>query len=554
MPTLKKKKKIVPDDEGYVFPASGKKVADIHTEELSGKSVSFDAHEITGKIIEFGKVLTGISLYKYQEDIAYGIIYSVITFSGDVKTVLLSRQSGKSEVMAFVIDTLTVLLPALAQIIPDLEQFKTGFRVGLFAPQSDQVVTTYSRAMSRINSANAEMVLEDPDLNISLESTARLQLSNGSFLAGQTASKQSKIESKTYDLVIVEEAQDVDDLIVSKSIEPMLSSTAGTLIKVGTTGMTKNHFYYEIQHNRNEDRRKVDPRIRNHYEYDYKKIIIDRRKQYDKDHKRFHLNYEADVLRKKSRWGEDSQAFKLAYALIWDLESGMLITDKEYNYLLNKKLGYQEPSERDIVFAGLDIAKSPASTILTIGKKIPGADDFERSKKQILAWIDLKGLDYEAQHRIIMDCIVDFNISCLYADYTGVGKPVVDRLLFACGEYVNIVPYTFTAQSKSDMWYNFINEIQTKSLIVPANKVVRASDEYKCFEEQMKNCQKYYNGAYLVCEKSEGFFDDYVDSTALMCLAGNDEPEVKEEIEVSDNPLFAGISDTINSIRRNSYN
>ena len=70
---------------------------------------------------------------------------------------------------------------------------------------------------------------------------ARLELSNGSFLAGQVASKQSKIESKTYDLVIVEEAQDVDDLIVSKSIEPMLSSTAGTLIKVGTTGMTKNH-------------------------------------------------------------------------------------------------------------------------------------------------------------------------------------------------------------------------------------------------------------------------------------------------------------------------
>ena len=152
--------------------------------------------------------------------------------------------------MAFVIDTLCVILPALASIIPDLEQFKTGFRVGLFAPQSDQVVTTYSRSMTRLRSANADMVLTDPDIDVWLESVARLELSNGSFLAGQVASKQSKIESKTYDLVIVEEAQDVDDLIVSKSIEPMLSSTAGTLIKVGTTGMTKNHFYYEIKHNR----------------------------------------------------------------------------------------------------------------------------------------------------------------------------------------------------------------------------------------------------------------------------------------------------------------
>jgi hypothetical protein len=320
MPVRSKKKKEL-KEQGYVFEATGKSVSEIHTEELVGKTVEFDAHDVTAKIMEFGKVLTGISLYSYQEDIAYGIIYSVITFSGDVKTVLLSRQSGKSEVMAFVIDTLCVILPALASIIPDLEQFKTGFRVGLFAPQSDQVVTTYSRSMTRLRSANADMVLTDPDIDVWLESVARLELSNGSFLAGQVASKQSKIESKTYDLVIVEEAQDVDNLIVSKSIEPMLSSTAGTLIKVGTTGMTKNHFYYEIKHNRELDRKCLDPRVRHHYEYDYKKIIASRREQYEKDGKRFHLNYEADIYRKRERWGEESQAFKLAYALIWDIES-----------------------------------------------------------------------------------------------------------------------------------------------------------------------------------------------------------------------------------------
>ena len=105
MPVRSKKKKEL-KEQGYVFEATGKSVSEIHTEELVGKTVEFDAHDVTAKIMEFGKVLTGISLYSYQEDIAYGIIYSVITFSGDVKTVLLSRQSGKSEVMAFVIDTL----------------------------------------------------------------------------------------------------------------------------------------------------------------------------------------------------------------------------------------------------------------------------------------------------------------------------------------------------------------------------------------------------------------------------------------------------------------
>ena len=547
------RKKKIPKEEGYVFPAEGKSLEELSTEEFEGKSLSFDAHDITRKIIEFGKALTGVSLYEYQEQIVYAIIYSVITFSGDVKTVLFSRQSGKSEAMAFVIDTLCVLLPKLADFFPEFEQWKSGFRVGLFAPQSDQVETTYSRAMTRLNSANAEMILNDPSVDVALESSARLQLSNGSFLAGQVASKQSKIESKTYDLVICEEAQDMEDLIVSKSIEPMLSSTAGTLVKVGTTGMYKNHFWYEIQNNRNLDRKCKDQRIRNHFEFDYKAIIIDRRKQYNIDHKRFHLNYEADVARKKQRWGEDSQSFKLAYALIWDLESGMLLTDKEFNNILNRRIGTQLPADEDYVVAGIDIGKSPAETVITIAKVIPDTETFEKPYKQILAWIALGGLDYEAQHQAIMDAIVDYNISTIFADYTGVGKAVVDRLMYACGEYVNIEPYTFTSQSKSDMWFNFVNEIQTKHIIVPANKVVRGTTEFSKFEEQMKNCQKYFNGAYMVCEKSEGYFDDFVDSAALMCLAGNADQEVEEEMEVTDNPLYGGVTSQLAAMRQNSY-
>lgn len=549
MPVKKKPLK----EDGFVFETTGGSVTDIDTSDMAGRSVSFDAHFITGKIMDFGKVLTGIPLYSYQEEIAYRIFYSVITFEGSVLTVLLSRQSGKSETMAFVIDTLTVLLPALAKIIPDLEQFSNGFRVGLFAPQSDQVVTTYSRAMTRLTSANAEMVLSDPDLLVSLESEVRLNLSNGSFLAGQVASKQSKIESKTYDLIIIEEAQDTDDFLVTKSIEPMLTATGGTLVKVGTTGVTKNHFWYEIQANRNHDRKIPDKRLRNHFEYAYKEIISARRHQFEIDHKKFHLNYEADILRKKERWGEDSQAFKLAYALVWDLESGMLISDKEFNTLLNRKLGFQEPSMGDYVVAGLDIGKAPAETVLTIAKVWYTDDPFEKPYKQILAWVCLGGLDYEAQHHEILNYIVEYNISTIFADYTGVGKPVVDRLVYACGEYVNIEPYTFTAQSKSDMWYNFTSDIQTRRLIVPANRVVRSTSEFQKFEEQMKNCQKYFNGAYMVCEKSEGYFDDMVDSCALMCLAANAQREAESELEVDDNPLFSNLTSNAFAMHRNSY-
>ena len=334
----------------------------------------------------------------------------------------------------------------------------------------------------------------------------------------------------------------------------MLTATGGTLLKVGTTVMFKNHFWYEIQHNRQLDRKKKDPRIRNHFEFDYKRIIVDRRKQYAKDGNRFHLNYEADIMRKKERWGVDSQAFRLAYALEWDLESGMLISDKQFNDIINRKLGYQEPAVTDRVVAGLDIGKAPAETVLTIAKIIENEDDpFAKPYKQVLAWIALGGMDYESQHRTIMDAIVDYNISTIYADYTGVGRAVVDRLMFACGEYVDIEPYTFTSQSKSDMWFNLVSEIESRRLIIPANQKVRQTTDFMKFEEQMKNCQKYFNGPYMVCEKSEGYFDDFVDSLALMCLAGNTEQAVEEEMEVLDNPLYSGISDTMQAIRRYSY-
>jgi hypothetical protein len=139
-------------------------VKDLIEKELS--KISFDAHFVTSKTMEFGKILTGIPLYSYQEMIAYRIIYAIITLENTTITMLLSRQSGKSETLAFVINTLSTLLPALATIFPDLDQFKEGIKIGLFAPQSDQVFTTYNRALLRLDTDNAEMVLGDPDLDV----------------------------------------------------------------------------------------------------------------------------------------------------------------------------------------------------------------------------------------------------------------------------------------------------------------------------------------------------------------------------------------------------
>ena len=543
----------VDDKSEKVFGATGMSMDPdkFVKEELEG--VSFDIKEIAKKVLEFGRILTGVPIYEYQEETILRIIISVIGLEGATLTMLFSRQSGKSESLAFVINTLTVLMPALAKVFPELDQFKDGIKIGLFAPQSDQVVTTYSRALNRLKSENAEMVMSDPDIDVELTSYAKYDLSNGSFLMGQTASKQSKIESKTYDLIIIEEAQDMDSFMIQKSIEPMAAATNGTIIKCGTTGMVKNDFWYEIQHNVNLSRKVKDPALRFHFQYNYKDIIKYKRAQFERDGKLFHLNYEKTIAKELSKGRRETQVFKLAYALEWDLESGMLITDKDWNKITNKKLGFKF-DEDDLIVAGLDIAKFPASTVLTIAKVIEDDELGTKggSTKQIVQWVELNDMDYELQHNMILDYLIEFNVQVLYMDYTGVGKAVGDRLMYACGEHVEIIPYVFSTSSKSEMYVNLLADISAKRIIVPANKTVRETKEYANFEEQMKNCQKYYSGAYLVCEKSPGFFDDYVDSLALMALAGNVEPE--PEIEEDDfNPFADNIMNNRTNLRLNSW-
>jgi len=510
--------KTVGEDFSHIIPELEKEL-----------KVSFDAHFVASKILEFGKILTGIPLYRYQEAMAYRIIYAVITLEGTTVSMLLSRQSGKSETLAFVINTLSVILPAISSYFPELSTFENGLKVGLFAPQSDQVFMTYNRALLRLNTSNASMVMGDPDLQVGLEKSTKYFLTNGSEMTGQVASKQSKIEGASYHLIICEEAQDLDTYIVQKSIEPMVSAYNGTIVKCGTTGTQKNDFWYEIEYNKKVSRGLKDHRLDLHFQYNYKAIFADKRYQYQKDGKIFHLLYEKDVSKKEQKWGRESQAFKLSYALEWDMDSGMLINDKQWSQMQNRKMSLGNFTERDFMVAGIDIGKEINSTVITIGKFVYVEDDGDTVlKRHVVAWHELRGLDYEQQHFAIVQILQDYNVASVSIDYTGVGKAVVDRLEYSIGEFIHINPFTFSRQSKSDMWYNMLSLIDSKALVIPASKASQDTPEWQRFCEQLTNCKKWYDNSYL-CAEGDEYDDDFVDSLGLMCLSGNvDEvPEIE---------------------------
>jgi hypothetical protein len=508
--------------------------------------LGYNPHEITQKIIEFGLALTGLPLYDYQIEAAYRIIYAVISFEAETLTMLWARQSGKTETLTFVIGTLTVILPALAKILPAMVEWQNGFNVGLFAPQADQVSTTYNRVMQRMGSPNAHLIMSDSDISTHNTLEARYILSNGSPLTGQTASIRSKIESKTYHLALIEEAQDCADLIVQKSIEPMLTATGGTVVKVGTTGTHKGDFWYEISRNQQRSKGLKDARLKYHFQYDYKEVIRQKRIQFNKDGRRFHLNYELFISKQIEKRGTSADTFRLAYALQWNLEQGMFMSDAEWKNITNRRVGFAEEVEDNWdVVAGLDIAKSPASTVLTIVRVLPQTDMDElehRPLKQVLCFVELKNVAYDLQHETIVGYLNHYNVRRLVADYTGVGKPVLDHIVAEVGEYIDVIPYNFTRQSKSDMWIALQRDIETKRLTIPANAAARETDEFLNCEEQMKNLRKWYVGSYLCAEKSDGYFDDYCDSLGLSIVAANTTTLQEEsyEIEILDYNPFTG--------------
>jgi len=304
-------------------------VVEEQEEELDELSQQF-VNKLIEKIMDFLVVLVGHDLHPYQKPLARRIIESVIINDGEEITALASRQSGKSETVADVVATLMVLLPRLAKLYPDLlGKFKDGLWVGLFAPTESQAETLFGRAVTRLTSERAIEIMDDPEID---DSTARVggvtrQIKlkkSGSTITMMTANPRAKIESKSFHLVVIDECQEADDFVVSKSISPMLAYYAGTMVKTGTPTTSKNNFYRSIQLNR---RRQTGRNSRqNHFQWDWKEVA------------KVQPNYEKFIRKEMLRIGEDSDEFQMSYNCLVPTTK-VLTSDLQYVEIGSVKVG-----------------------------------------------------------------------------------------------------------------------------------------------------------------------------------------------------------------------
>ena len=495
-------------------------------DELSQQFVD----KLIDKMLEFLKVLVGHDLHPYQKPLARRIMESVIINDGEEITALASRQSGKSETVADTVATMMILLPRLAKLYPDLlGKFKDGIWVGLFAPTEAQAETLFSRTITRLSSERALEIMDDPEIDDSAARvggvTRQIRLKkSGSTITMMTANPRAKIESKSFHLVIIDECQEADDFVVSKSISPMLAYYAGTMVKTGTPTTSKNNFYRAIQLNR---RRQTGRATRqNHFQWDWKDVA------------KFNTNYEKFIKKEMLRIGEESDEFQMSYNCKWLLERGMFVTSTVMDELGDTSQELVKSWHKTPVVVGIDPARKTDSTVVTVvWVDWDRPDEFGYFDHRVLNWLEMQGDDWEEQYYQIVNFLENYDVLAVGVDANGVGDAVAQRLKLLLPR-AEVMSLTSSPSEQSKRWKHLQALLQRQMISWPAHAKTRRLRTWKRFYQQMVDAEVQYKGPnFLVAAPDESYaHDDFVDSLSIACSLTQD--LVMPEIVASSNPFF----------------
>jgi hypothetical protein len=501
----------------------------VDEDELDELSKEF-VQKIIEKTMTFMEALVGHPLHPYQMPLARRIIESVIINDGEEITALAARQSGKSETIANTVVTLMVLMPRLAKMYPELlGKYKDGIWVGMFAPVEGQAETLFSRAVTRLTSERALEILNDTEIDDSVGKVAgvtrQIKLKNsGSTMTMMTANPRAKIESKSFHLVVIDECQEADDFVVSKSISPMLAYYSGTMVKTGTPSTHKNNFYRSIQLNK---RRQTTPRARqNHFEWDWKDVA------------KVQDNYRRFIKKEFLRLGEDSDEFQMSYNCKWLLERGMFVTSSVMDDLGDKSMEVVKAWHRTPVVVGIDPARKMDSTVVTVvWVDWDRPDEFGYFDHRVLNWLEIQNDDWEDQYFQIVSFLSNYDVLAVGVDANGVGDAVAQRLKLLLTR-AEVYSVGSSQQEQSKRWKHLKALIDRKMLGYPNHAKTRRLRSWKRFYQQMTDLETKFQGPNFLAHAPEEAHahDDFADSLAIACSLTMD--LTLPQVEMSTSPFY----------------
>lgn len=451
------------------------------------------------------KIQHDIVFYPYQELVSDQILEALIqnlrltaeATEEDIKKLKLieipvefSRQSGKTTAVVYTVEFIMTWLSVY---------FGRQIHIGIFAPQIEQAKTDFDRLKVALRKVKDMIVVDEKTEQMikEQENAKTLVLPDGSSCYIAPVTKTSRPESKTLDLMIFEESQDLDDKIVKESIMPIGASTNAPRIFIGTAG---TRLCYFRQLGMQQGALKLY----------YNDIVAQRRQIYEQTADAKHLIYENTIKQEIEKYGLDSDEIQRPYFGKWLIGTGNFVTEEDLDAMVSdRKITYHY--KKGDCFAGIDTAKQPDSTVVTILRY-----NEETGKKEVLNWIELRGDNYQDQFDVIKEFLGNYRIVALAIDSTGQGDFMPDmfeRHTEWSDEKSGLYRIKFSAVSKDLMYKNL--KVSIKELLTTLPNLGTKQGEK--FRQQMLDLQQEYKGQLLSVHHPDdpNAHDDYPDSWAL---------------------------------------
>jgi hypothetical protein len=442
----------------------------------------------------------GISFYPYQEKVSDAILEALIqnlkltsnATEEEIEKLRLvevsiefSRQSGKTTAIVYTSEFILTWLSVY---------FGRQIHIGIFAPQIEQAKTDFDRlkvALRRIK----DMIVVDEITEKTIkeqENAKTLVLPDGSSCYIAPVTKTSHPESKTLDLIIFEESQDLDDKIVKESIWPIGASTNAPRVYLGTAG-TQLCYFRELG-------------LQGGIKLYFDDIAKQRRELYEQTGDALHLIYEQTIKQEIAKHGLESDEIQRPYFGKWLIGTGQFTTEEELEPLFGGEIEVTKEGE---CYAGIDTAKHPDSTVVTIVQ-------YKDKKRKLINWLELKGENYRNQFDIILSFLNQYNIIAIAIDSTGQGDFMPDLFEYETNwqdEDTGLYRVKFSQMSKDLLYRNLKATIQQSLTTIPKTSIKEADR----FKNQLLNLQQQYKGQFLSVQHPDdpNAHDDYPDSWAL---------------------------------------
>lgn len=461
---------------------------------------------IRGLRAQYLKTEHDLEFYPYQDELSDDILGALIqnmritasASEDEIKQLKqielgyeISRQGGKTHGVGHTGGFALTFFP---------EMFHRKLRIGIFAAQLNQSQISYNIMRSSVRRAKTMMLMskQEEKFIAEQENARQLVLPDGSFVVTAPISKISLIEGLTLDLIIIDEAQLADDDIVDHSIRPMGKTTNAPIIRIGKAGTKINHFYRMGQAGK----------VKKYY---FDEVAKQRRQLYEKSGDARHLVYEQSVRSDIEEYGKDSDYIQREYFGTWQIGTGQFTTEEALDALMTDRKPTFHSKNVGECFAGIDTAKHPDSTVVTILRYNP-----ELKVKEVINWAELRGENYQNQFEVIKDFLSHYNITAVAIDSTGQGDFMPDMFENNTewqDENTGLYRINFGPKTKDMMYKNLKVTIQELLTTLP-NLGTKLGER---FRQQMLDLQQKYNGQLLSVKHPDDpqAHDDYPDSWAL---------------------------------------